>query len=85
MTLPIEQGSSTTEKPQTPTVTVTSHFKMIWLTIVSITSALIILDILLSVLIKNPTDAVKNAIDMCDNLAKAGIGAIFGMLGGKVA
>ena len=66
-----------------PEVVIGSHFKMIWITITSLSMILAMTDILLSVLIKHPNPASQQAIAMCDSFAKVGFGGIFGMIGAK--
>jgi hypothetical protein len=66
-----------------PEVIIGSHFKMIWLTITTLTIMLAFADILLSVLIQHPTATAQQAISMCDSFAKVGFGGIFGMIGAK--
>ena len=66
-----------------PEVIIGAHFKMIWITITGLTIMLALADVLLSVLIKNPTSSAQQAIAMCDTFAKVGFGGIFGMIGAK--
>ena len=75
--------ANTHDGKSAPEVIISPHFKMIWLTITGLTVLLAFADILLSLLVKNPTASMQQAIAMCDNFAKVGFGAIFGMLGAK--
>lgn len=65
-------------------VSVTSHFKMIFLTICSFVVLLLAVEVGL-VVFAEQTDAVKNVVATCDALLKIGLGSIFGLMGGKVA
>jgi hypothetical protein len=64
-------------------VVISAHFKMIWITITSLTLLLLFADIAMSLLVKHPTNSAQQAIGMCDTFAKVGFGVIFGMLGTK--
>lgn len=67
----------------TSRIVISSHFKMVWLTITALTLLLTLADLAMSIMLKHPTLAAQNAITMCDNVSKLGYGAIFGLLGGK--
>jgi hypothetical protein len=77
------EGAPRAQAVSVPEVVIGTHFKMIWLTITGLTLMLALADILLSVLIKNPTTSTQQAIAMCDTFAKVGFGGIFGMVGAK--
>jgi hypothetical protein len=72
------QASGPQEVARVPPV-----FKLVFLSVFLLTIGLIVVDILLAVMVKEPSDAVSSAIETCDTGFKAGIGAIFGLLGGK--
>lgn len=83
------KNASATDNPQrqrpgsTRQIVISSHFKMVWLTITALTLVLTFADLAMSIMLKHPTVAAQNAITMCDNVSKLGYGAIFGLLGGK--
>ena len=64
-------------------VVITSHFKMIWLTITALTLCLAAADILLAVLVAHPNGSEQQAMTMCDTFAGMGFGAIFGLISAK--
>ena len=68
---------------QTESLTITSHFKMVWLTMTALTFCLAAADVLLAILIKNPSGSEQQAMTMCDTFAGIGFGAIFGFLSAK--
>ncbi|WP_157575984.1 hypothetical protein [Mycobacterium sp. GA-2829] len=69
-----------------PRVTpVSPFFKLVFLVIVSLTIALLGVNVALALFVDNPNDATKDVIASCSNLSKAGFGAIFGLVGGKLA
>lgn len=77
------------EEPLQPDETVEvvagSRFNLVFLTVVCLSVALLAIDIWLSLQVSKPSEQVKQLISLCDTLAKAGIGVIFGLLGGKLA
>lgn len=64
-------------------VVITSHFKMIWLTVTSLTLSLAVADVMLAIIFKNPSGSEQQAMTMCDTFAGMGFGGIFGLLSGK--
>ena len=68
---------------QQPTVVGTQHFKMVFGTVVALTVLLLAIDLGLS-FIQAPTDAQRSLAEGCGTLWKAGIGTVFGLIGGKV-
>jgi hypothetical protein len=68
-----------------PVTVVESHFKLTFLGVLALTVALMLADIVLSVMVGSPNEATQRAIDTCDSCTKAGVGALLGLLGGKAA
>jgi hypothetical protein len=68
---------------QTESVIITSYFKMVWLTMTALTLSLAATDVLLAILLKNPSGSAQQAMTMCDTFAGMGFGAIFGLISGK--
>lgn len=73
----------TGEMDHTESVIITSHFKMVWLTMTALTLCLAATDVLLAIVLKNPSGAQQQAMTMCDTFAGMGFGAIFGLLSAK--
>ncbi|MGV9419689.1 hypothetical protein ACWDO6_19575 [Streptomyces sp. NPDC003674] len=68
----------------TPAVTtVTAHFKMVFLCVMSITLLCLFASLYIGVFVEKPTDGAKQAMDTCRTLANLGFGAMVGLLGGK--
>lgn len=69
--------------PPVTRIVVTPAFKLVFLSVLGLTIALVIASICLAVF-PTQTEAVKNVTGMCMTLCKSGFGAILGLLGGKV-
>ncbi|WP_328997808.1 hypothetical protein OHA18_25480 [Kribbella sp. NBC_00709] len=67
-------GSSTFETPV---------FKLVFLTVLGLTVAALILNVVLVMAIDQPNDQAKSLIETCSTIVKAGFGAIVGLIGGK--
>jgi hypothetical protein len=67
----------------THTATLTPAFKLVFLTVLGLTTTALILNVFLVVLLNEPNDQAKNLIDTCSTITKAGFGAIVGLIGGK--
>jgi hypothetical protein len=67
----------------THTATLTPAFKLVFLTVLGLTMTALILNVILVVLLSDPNDQAKSLIDTCSTIAKAGFGAIVGLIGGK--
>jgi hypothetical protein len=65
--------------------TVSSHFKLIFLTVLALTVITLALRIGMALMVGSPNDSVKDAMTTCGLLANAGFGAILGLIGGKVS
>ena len=70
------------EQPR-PIVLGAQHFKMVFGTVVALTVFLLLINLGLS-FIQAPTDAQRTLIEGSGTLWKAGIGTVFGLIGGKV-
>lgn len=77
------EGDQTATPFAVSTETVTTHFKLVFITIVLLEVALLLAMNGMAVFVHEPTEAVKNAISTCTTLATAGFGAICGLIGGK--
>jgi hypothetical protein len=62
---------------------VTPTFKLIFLSVMSLTILSLIVTIALAVFVKNPNPSVQGAIDTCSTTYKMGFGANVGLIGGK--
>jgi hypothetical protein len=69
--------------PATATV-VSAHFKMIFLAVFFLTVALLVTRITVAIMVRNPSDSLKDAMATCNLLAIAGFGAMLGLIGGKI-
>ncbi|MEU6153945.1 hypothetical protein ABZ816_28500 [Actinosynnema sp. NPDC047251] len=65
------------------TATVTTHFKMIFISVLLLEVALLLAMNGMAIFVHDPTEVVKNSISTCSTLATAGFGAICGLIGGK--
>jgi len=65
------------------TLSVTPTFKMIFLSVLSLTILSFVATIALAVFVNNPSTAVQGAIETCSTTFKMGFGAIVGLIGGK--
>jgi hypothetical protein len=70
--------------PGVPAALVESHFKLIFLVVTGLTVLLLAMELAIAALAGDPSDAMNRVFDTCDNGFKVGIGAIFGLMGGKV-
>jgi hypothetical protein len=61
-----------------------SNFKLIFITVALLTVALLIVWVALSLAIANPAGNAQTMISGVGILANAGVGAMFGLVGGKV-
>ena len=67
-----------------PTVSAASpHFKMVFLACLGITALCLIVMVAVA-FIKEPTRLQENLFEYCKTIVSAGVGAIFGLIGGKV-
>jgi len=64
---------------------VTPRFRLVFRTVLGLTVSLLLADLVLVLLLRNPTPQAQNLMDLCSRLATIGFGAIIGLLGGKVA
>lgn len=65
------------------TETVTTHFKLIFISILLLEVALLIAMNGMAIFVHDPSETVKSSISTCSTLATAGFGAICGLIGGK--
>lgn len=65
------------------TLDVTPTFKLIFLSVLSLTILSLIVTIVLAVFVKSPSPAVQGTIETCSTTYKMGFGAIVGLIGGK--
>jgi hypothetical protein len=68
----------------TSTTTVTSHFRMVFLTVAGLTVTLLISLSVLSLVMPDPTEQQQKLLDLFTTLVTAGFGAIVGLIGGKL-
>jgi hypothetical protein len=71
--------------PSVAPATVSTHFKMIFLAVFSLTVALIIARVTVGIMVQTPSDSLKDAMATCNLLGNAGFGAILGLIGGKIS
>lgn len=62
---------------------VTPRFRLVFLSVLGLTTLLLMADVILAITVKNSTPQVSDLIDLCSRLATIGFGAIIGLLGGK--
>lgn len=70
-------------KPRSDISPVTSHFRLIFISVLCLEVALLLVMNGMAILASDPSEAMKNAIATCTSLATAGFGAICGLIGGK--
>lgn len=68
-----------------PVAAVSSHFKMVFISVCVFTGALFVANMLLSIFVSNPNENLTRFISVTATLMQAGFGAIIGLIGGKVA
>jgi hypothetical protein len=84
----VDYGGSASVLPVTSPVapaTISSHFKLIFLAVFSLTVALIIARVTVGIMVTNPSDSLKDAMATCSLLGNAGFGAMLGLIGGKIS
>jgi hypothetical protein len=64
---------------------ITPRFKLIFISVFSLTVILLVANVILVLAIKNPSLEAQNLMDLCSRLTTVGFGAIIGLLGGKAA
>ena len=69
--------------PGGPPISVTPAFKLIFLSVLSLTILSLVVTIALAVFVKSPSASVQGTIDTCSTTYKMGFGAIVGLIGGK--
>ena len=65
--------------PVASSTAVSAHFKMIFLAVFGLTTAMLLVRIGVAVTVVEPNDGVKDAMTTCGLLANAGFGAILGL------
>lgn len=78
----LKEGERPAEPPSSA-VTISSHFKLVFLSVLGLTIAFVIGYLAISVLFSNPTPGQQAAAETLKALLMAGFGAIVGLLGGK--
>ena len=68
-----------------PTVAVTKDFKLVFLGCLFLTVVALVIAVIFSYSIANPSETQKEVIKSCQDIAKFGSGAIFGLIGGKLS
>lgn len=63
--------------------TVTSHFKLVFISVLILEVALLIAMNGMAFAVAEPNETLQNSISTCATLATAGFGAICGLIGGK--
>jgi hypothetical protein len=76
-------STGTSSKDREPPTPVGAQFKMVFLSVLLLDLILILGTVAMSILIKQPTPMVEDAIANCRTLATTGFGAICGLIGGK--
>lgn len=72
------------ENKQQRSTVLTSHFKLIFISIVALTMCLFIASTWLAVSFDDPSAQVGNLIETFSSCAKIGFGAVVGLLGAKL-
>lgn len=71
--------------PQSPRVAaVSSHFKLVFLSVLGLTLVVFVTDVALVMALTTPNDQAKSLMDTCTKIVLIGVGAIAGLLGGKL-
>ncbi len=78
-----DQPNDSTVDPSVTTVT--THFKLIFIGVLTITGAALLASIALGILIQDQTEASQSAASTVSTIAQMGFGAIVGLLGGRAA
>jgi hypothetical protein len=76
-------GAAAPPSPAKPPIVLSPHFKMIFLAVLALTILAGLALITLASIWTSPTELQKQAFSAMDFAWKAGLGAIFGLLGGK--
>lgn len=63
--------------------TLSPVFKLVFLSVFSITIGALLLNVALVMILDEPTAQAASLIETCSTMAKAGFGAIIGLIGGK--
>jgi hypothetical protein len=63
---------------------VAPHFRIVLISVIALTVWLLIVDMILVLVLRNPSAEAQNLMDLCGRLATIGFGAIIGLLGAKV-
>jgi hypothetical protein len=63
---------------------VAPHFRIVLVSVIALTVWLLIVDMILVLVLRNPSTEAQNLMDLCGRLATIGFGAIIGLLGAKV-
>ncbi|MBI2925592.1 MAG: hypothetical protein HYY24_07800 [Verrucomicrobia bacterium] len=66
---------------RTPLV-VSNNFKLVFLSAVGLTLLPILIAVIYSLLVTDPTEIQSRVISVCLDLAKIGFGTVFGLIGG---
>lgn len=66
-------------------IRLTPTFKLVFLSVLSITMVSLALNVILVLVLDNPSNEAKNLMETCSTIVKAGFGAIVGLIGGKAA
>ena len=59
------------------------HFKLVFLTVASLTTLIFIVHVSLAIIYEKPSGELKTLIESCSTGWKMGFGTILGLIGGK--
>ncbi|MFD8749388.1 hypothetical protein ACFV0O_00150 [Kitasatospora sp. NPDC059577] len=65
------------------TVTITPVFRLVFFSVLGLTVASLVTTVWLVLAVHDPNDQAKSLVENLLTIAKLGVGAIFGLLGGK--
>ncbi|MCX4506706.1 hypothetical protein [Streptomyces anulatus] len=77
--------STTAEQVPPGSTVITSHFKLIFLSVLALTVFSLCGSLAIALLIDKPSEAAKAVADTCLTIAQMGFGAMVGLLGGRAA
>ncbi len=85
LTSSVTVGTTTTEQIPPGSTVITSHFKLIFLSVLALTVFSLCGSLAVALFTDKPSEAAKSVADTCLTIAQMGFGAMVGLLGGRTA